>query len=145
MLDFKDFLGNYQVYNKLNNTIIYNAKLSLIEYIEKILELVGVPLTSIIKENIVKELTDEKVINHYKNFSDVDRVMTIHASKGLEADSVYVVLNKVYKYDEEYKRKLFVAFTRAKNNLYISKSRESSKMIEPIDYDFRNILKKLSC
>ena len=46
--------------------------------------------------------------------------MTIHSSKGLENDNVIIVLdNKYNKINDEFKNKLFVAITRAKDNVYI--------------------------
>lgn len=145
VLDFKDILGNYQLYTKLKDNIIYDSSSSLIRYIEKIMTLIEIPLPDDVRDNLKKELLDEKVINQYKNFSNINRIMTIHASKGLEVDNVYVILNKVYKYDEEYKRKLFVAFTRAKNYLFISKSKESYYLTEPYESDFQDILTKINC
>ena len=48
-------------------------------------------------------------------------ISTIHSSKGLEADNVFIIdYNLVEKYfKEEYKRLLYIAMTRAINNLYI--------------------------
>ena len=67
------------------------------------------------------KLNDSMVFNHYINYENVNRIMTIHSSKGLEADCVFVVISNIpYRYDDEYRRKLFVAFSRAKNYLYIS-------------------------
>lgn len=46
--------------------------------------------------------------------------MTIHYSKGLESDNVVIVLNSSRdKIDNEFINKLFVAITRAKNNVFI--------------------------
>ena len=52
--------------------------------------------------------------------------MTIHSSKGLESDNVIIVLDNRYNnINEEFKNKLFVAITRAKNKVYIlSKNNE---------------------
>ena len=48
------------------------------------------------------------------------RIMTIHYSKGLESDNVVIVLNSSRdKIDNEFINKLFVAITRAKNNVFI--------------------------
>ena len=44
--------------------------------------------------------------------------MTIHSSKGLEANNIVIVLES-WKIDEEFKNKLFVAITRARKNVYI--------------------------
>lgn len=60
-------------------------------------------------------------LNHYINHEKINRIMTIHSSKGLEADNVFIRFTDIpFYYNEEYKRKLYVAFTRAKNSLYIS-------------------------
>ena len=45
--------------------------------------------------------------------------MTIHSSKGLENDNVVIYLHSNFKIDDNFKRKLFVAITRAKNNVFI--------------------------
>ena len=47
--------------------------------------------------------------------------MTIHASKGLEADFVFLILDSPpFNFNDEYKRKMFVAMTRARNYLFIT-------------------------
>ncbi len=46
-------------------------------------------------------------------------VSTIHKAKGKEFDNVYLVLNNFYLNDDSKKRELYVAMTRAKNNLSI--------------------------
>jgi ATP-dependent DNA helicase RecQ len=46
-------------------------------------------------------------------------VSTIHQTKGREFDNVILALSRYYKFDDEEKRKLYVAITRAKNNLCI--------------------------
>jgi superfamily I DNA/RNA helicase len=53
--------------------------------------------------------------------------MTIHSSKGLENDNVIIILDSPYnKINDEFKNKLFVAITRARNNVYIlSKNNET--------------------
>ena len=50
--------------------------------------------------------------------------MTIHTSKGLENDNVIIYLTSTRDrpFSEEFKNKLFVAITRAKNSVYIVSS-----------------------
>jgi superfamily I DNA/RNA helicase len=78
---------------------------------------------------------DEYKYNYYVS-NHKNKIMTIHTSKGLESDNVVICLTN--KYDdprsEEFKNKLFVAITRAKNHVYIySISNENvKKFIESI-------------
>ena len=67
---------------------------------------------------IVKKLEDEKYKYAYYVCDKNNRIMTIHSSKGLEANNIIIVLES-WKIDEEFKNKLFVAITRAKENVYI--------------------------
>lgn len=46
-------------------------------------------------------------------------VSTIHKSKGKEFDNVFLLLDGFHASEEEKKRQLYVALTRARNNLYI--------------------------
>ena len=88
-------------------------------------------------ENFLSDLAleppDASVEGMYKNNSDDDAVTisTIHSAKGLEWDSVFVIgavdgrfpsaysFNSNEEMDEEL-RLMYVATTRAKNNLYIT-------------------------
>ena len=87
--------------------------------------------------------------------TDLVRLMTVHAAKGLEFDTVFVTdlnegifpneraLNENSRGIEEERRLAYVAFTRAKNKLYLceaggysfilQKSRVTSRFIEEID------------
>ncbi len=75
---------------------------------------------------IINKLEDEKYKYNYYTVEKENRIMTIHSSKGLESDNVIIVLDNQYNnINEEFKNKLFVAITRAKNNVYIlSKNNE---------------------
>lgn len=93
---------------------------NVISYFEEILHLSGDYIPESTKIELLSQINDEKVINRYRKYEKVNRIMTIHASKGLEAEHVFVRINKVPStYDDEYKRKLYVGFTRAINSLYI--------------------------
>ena len=69
---------------------------------------------------IIFKLEDEKYKYNYYVIEKENRIMTIHSSKGLESDNAIVVLDNPYDIiNEEFKNKLFVAITRAKENVYI--------------------------
>lgn len=68
----------------------------------------------------VNKLGVEKYKYNYYIVEKQNRIMTIHSSKGLENDNVVIVLNNKYNsINDEFKNKLFVAITRARNNVYI--------------------------
>lgn len=96
LLDFKETLGNYQVYDRINDQILIDETLSLVEFIEGVFNTINIYLPKNIKNNINEELSDDRVINHYKKRLNANRIMTIHGSKGLESEIVYVILNKPF-------------------------------------------------
>ena len=51
--------------------------------------------------------------------TDTVTVSTIHKVKGMEFDNVFLMLDNFVCNDDEDRRQLYVALTRAKNNLYI--------------------------
>ena len=76
--------------------------------------------------NKTKYLTDFMEFvgeSKYEDFHEDEKdsviVSTIHKAKGREFDIVYVLLNDISLWDEAEKHKLYVGFTRAKNELYI--------------------------
>ena len=83
-------------------------------------------------EIYTKELSEQEAKRRKKNMKSADKVqlMTIHSSKGLEFDSVYIIhtnegeipYQKAKKQEEieEERRLFYVAMTRAKNHLSIS-------------------------
>ena len=64
-------------------------------------------------------LFESKLADFYSGKNDTVFVSTIHKSKGKEFDNVFLMLNGIDILSEETKRELYVAFTRAKNNLVI--------------------------
>lgn len=68
---------------------------------------------------IEQKLMEEKYMYYYYIIEKNNKIMTIHSSKGLENENVIIYLSNTYKIDEIFKNKLFVAITRAKNNVYI--------------------------
>ena len=124
--DFRIYLSNFILEEQIKNNILINFESNVIEYLIKILSMFDVSLPETIKIELSTQLCEYVHVNHYIKREDANRIMTIHSSKGLEAENVFVVFTQPpFKYDDEYKRKLFVAFSRAKNNLYISFSNTS--------------------
>lgn len=80
---------------------------------------------------------------------------TIHSAKGLEADSVYIVdaspsnypnpnaISRGEKEIEEERRCLYVAMTRAKNNLYIYSNQHSAHAIDTSKYFLQELPESL--
>jgi ATP-dependent DNA helicase RecQ len=63
---------------------------------------------------------DESSIEDFLSIdSETIYVSTIHKAKGKEFDNVYLLLNRFYFDTDAEKRQLYVALTRAKNNLHI--------------------------
>jgi len=64
-------------------------------------------------------LTESKI----EDFANIDAetiyVSTIHKAKGKEFDTVFLLLNQLRPYEDDIKRQLYVAITRAKSNVHI--------------------------
>ena len=95
--------------------------------------------------NKIKYRTDlEEFIaeSNYEDFYDDERegivVSTIHKAKGREFDYVYLLLNNQFLKIEEEKRKIYVAITRAKSELYIHCN---TNIFDDIQGDFLNTVK----
>lgn len=67
-------------------------------------------------EEFIKESNYE---DFYADEGEAIYVSTIHKAKGREFDTVYLLLNKFSIQNDEEKRKLYVAMTRAKEALYV--------------------------
>ncbi len=64
-------------------------------------------------------LRESKIEDFTPNSIDTINVSTIHKAKGKEFDNIFLMLNNFYLNEESKKRELYVAMTRAKNNLII--------------------------
>lgn len=125
--------------------IINNMELILVEKYNldiKLLELEYFELTEYIKQifnvklsiDIVDLLKKDEYRYFYDLNPDINKIMTIHSSKGLEAECVYVRLGSDFtENDIKVKNKYYVAFTRAKSKLAMSSNDQNT-----IEY-FRNI------
>lgn len=129
--DFNIFLSNYIGIEPLKIDQLDTTNKSASEFLFYMLDLLDINLDFKTKKEIECELTEDCVINYYFRRERVNRIMTIHASKGLEADNVLVCFRQTnYIIDDEFKRKVFVATTRAKDNLFLSFSKENMGDIE---------------
>lgn len=92
----------------------------LAEFLANSCNILGIQISLDTINEIKNKLEDEKYKYNYYIVEKQNRIMTIHSSKGLENDNVVIVLNNQYNnINDEFKNKLFVAVTRAKNNVYI--------------------------
>ncbi len=64
-------------------------------------------------------LSEMNIDNYIVNKPDKILVSTMHKAKGREFDNVFLLLNNYYLINDEKKRAVYVAITRAKNNLFI--------------------------
>lgn len=64
-------------------------------------------------------LHESKIEDFYTAEERTVIVSTIHKAKGKEFDDVFILINSANAMDEEQKRKLYVAITRAKKNLFV--------------------------
>ena len=94
-------------------------KRTLEQYLHDTTQLLKISLSDETINEVVHKLEDEKYKYAYYVCDRNNRIMTIHSSKGLEAENVVIVLES-YRIDDEFKNKLFVAVTRAKENVYIN-------------------------
>lgn len=104
---------------KQKDFIIHNGT-SLIDFLKKSCDILGISVTDNTIDGINNKIEDEKYKYNYYVVEKQNRIMTIHSSKGLENDNVIIILDSPYNtINNEFKNKLFVAITRAKDNVYI--------------------------
>lgn len=93
---------------------------NLVEFLSNSCNILGIQINLETLKEIQRKIEDEKYKYNYYIVEKQNRIMTIHSSKGLENDNVIIILdNKYNKVNDEFKNKLFVAITRAKDNVYI--------------------------
>ena len=71
------------------------------------------------RTDFMEFLKESQLEDFYPEEQGAVYVSTIHKSKGREFDNVYIMLNNVETKTDEELRKLYVGFTRARENLYI--------------------------
>ncbi|MGL5617718.1 MAG: UvrD-helicase domain-containing protein [Metamycoplasmataceae bacterium] len=124
-------------------TILKNINVTPIEYIKNISKFLENELSNELLQYLSGLLIKQEYANKYIMFKNKNRIMTIHASKGLEAKSVlvYHIDNDIhYKYElkESDKSKYYVAFTRAQENLYIKTKKQA---IVSLLEEYKNYIK----
>lgn len=78
-----------------------------------------------VSDKTIEKIGSKLDISEYKYYyylsTSANKIMTIHTSKGLESNNVIIFLTNAYDKpsSEEFKNKLFVAITRAKEKVYI--------------------------
>lgn len=144
VLDFEDFLSNHYIIDYKLKNAINRIELELLPYLFNLMNVLKIRIDNDTINEINYQLHEELYYKHYVRRDGENRIMTIHSSKGLEADNVFVRLSfNPRKIDDEYRRKLFVAFSRAKNNLYVSYKKDSNIMGSCLDSLLKNNLLKL--
>ena len=141
-LNYDNILDKYKYPFENLEPILLNCNIKIKPYdfnLSKVLNLQDFLFNSCAKLNIsisketidkiVDILEDEKYKYNYYIVDKKNKIMTIHTSKGLEADNVIIILDNEYgKINDVFKNLLFVAITRAKKNVYIiSKNNEKIK------------------
>lgn len=110
-------------------------------FLKNIMALGTIQVSDSITYELNNQLSDNSVYYHYFKTDGLNRIMTIHSSKGLEATYVFVqLIRKSFNVDEELKRKLFVAFTRAKERLIIGFTGDAKSPVEKLVIDTYNNL-----
>lgn len=132
---FNIHLGNFKyglsrMISNMETILIenYNKDITLLEIeYSRINEVINM----IFDINLDIDITDLLKYDEYRYYYDmnpeINKIMTIHASKGLEADCVYVRLGRDFTTNDiEVRNKYFVAFTRAKRKLSLSAKDKST-------------------
>lgn len=89
------------------------------------------------KSKWLSYLRECRIEDFYFPENDVILVSTMHKAKGKEFDNVFLLLNRYPLNTEEKKRVLYVAMTRAKENLYIHTNSHSFRRDGIEDLAFR--------
>ena len=71
------------------------------------------------KSDLELFIRESKLNDFFGESGETIFVSTIHKVKGMEFDNVFLMLDNFVCNDDEARRQLYVALTRAKNNLYI--------------------------
>ena len=138
--------------NQLKKGIISNKNVN-----KPIVILIGYEL-----EDIINDIHNPLILGrNNKDIQDIDypNKLTIHKSKGLEADNVilvnsdnipnnirnerilrYVLNDKDYILHEEERRLFYVALTRTKNKIYILVNKKMSSFVKELIHDYKNYI-----
>lgn len=109
------------------NISVKKADFDLSKYsnLKDFLEMANSKIDIGLSDSTIQKIVQLLMIDEYKHYyfqeRHLNKIMTIHTSKGLENDNVVIYLTNQYDKPTtaEFKNKLFVAITRAKSNVYI--------------------------
>lgn len=102
-----------------------------VQYLQKIFLLVDIDVPKTVLIELNDQLNQDVYRSQYILYKNANRIMTIHSSKGLEAEYVFMQFKrKTFTINDETKRKLFVGFTRAKERLIIGFEGDISSPVE---------------
>ena len=141
---YRNFISNYVIVDEVSDRDIMPYDEDLLHYITRMFDFFSISIPQDVILDLEVSFSNPLVINQYTNHDNVNRIMTIHASKGLEAENVFVVLDCSEELDDETKRKLFVAFSRAKNFLFISKTMIAKRGEQSYDAVLEENLQRIS-
>lgn len=94
-----------------------SANFDIVVNMVKNFEVISTPIRY--KSDLEIFIRESKLEDFYQGNQDTIFVSTIHKAKGREFDNVFLMLNQFNCSTDEGKRQLYVAMTRAKNNLTI--------------------------
>lgn len=103
--------------NKTRKTFLTSSKLEVCNNLIKQFE--DTNTKKKYKSDLEVFVRESKLEDFYNENGETIFVSTIHKSKGKEFDNIFILLEKFNPATEEAKRQLYVAMTRAKNNLTI--------------------------
>lgn len=90
-----------------------------------------------IKQEVM--LINYNFIEYYKK-NNGNKIVTMHSSKGLESENVVVVIDEyIENFSDEFRKLLFVSFTRAKEKLFIYFNKNNKNKIS-LKEKFLNLL-----
>lgn len=111
------YLKNFLINCNRNNFKVNNR--TFLEFMCDSTELLNIDISLDTLQLIEEKLMDEKYKYYYYVSDKSNKIMTIHSSKGLESDNVIIYLDSTFPINDDFRNKLFVAITRAKNNVFI--------------------------
>lgn len=124
---YSDDVWNY-ARRELNDKFKSSSKLEVCNNLISSFESVNVKIKY--KSDFEVFINESKIEDFFTAHGDMVVVSTIHKSKGKEYDNVFLLLNDFNIEKDSVKRQLYVAMTRAKNNLSIHVNHSFFNQIE---------------
>ncbi len=151
--DIRNVVADYTVDKNINRVIreLKNVEIDVIEYVTKVFQCLEIVISQNLKKELAEKLNQEIYSKHYFKSDVLRRIMTIHSSKGLEAETVIVFVNysdywfgrnSERERDQKY-RSYFVAFSRAEIGLHIFFKKTENKNGQNFNIIQNNIKDKI--